>query len=217
MLTKNDSAGVIGLTSALTIQAKLADRGLEDHFQVIIVSRDFPTSTPGAPTSHDVSYASMWAGAHVRPIPASTPQLVREAAWLRTTGQNLKEQAKREPWIGVTPVLGVEYLEAPDAAYESWNPASFEEESGLKGFREIPPKDLPSDVKMGFEYQTYCLNAPLYCTGLLRKFLLQGGMTIKRNLASEWEAFSVVLRVALVVNANGTGFGDTQYFPTRGE
>ncbi|RSM02967.1 hypothetical protein CEP52_007643 [Fusarium oligoseptatum] len=118
-------AGIIGLTCALSIQSKLAEQHLDHRYLVILVSRDFPTCTPGAPTSHAVDYASVWAGAHVRPIPASTPQLSREATWLKQTVQHLRGQAEREPWIGITPVTGVEYLEAPDEAYQTWTSGSF--------------------------------------------------------------------------------------------
>ncbi|KAJ4233206.1 hypothetical protein NW759_001987 [Fusarium solani] len=210
-------AGIIGLTCALSIQSKLAEEHLEHQYLVMIVSRDFPTCTPGAPTSHAVDYASVWAGAHVRPIPASTPQLAREATWLKQTVQHLKGQAEREPWIGITPVTGVEYLETPDEAYQTWIGSSFEAETGLAGFRELPKSALPPGVLLGFEYQTFCLNAPVYCTGLLRKFLLQGGSTLKRNLANEWEGFSVAPDVATVINASGVGFGDPKCFPTRGQ
>ncbi|UPK94219.1 hypothetical protein LCI18_005154 [Fusarium solani-melongenae] len=210
-------AGIIGLTCALSIQSKLAEEHLEHRYLVMMVSRDFPTCTPGAPTSHAVDYASVWAGAHIRPIPASTPQLAREATWLEQTVQHLRGQAEREPWIGITPVTGVEYLEAPDEAYQTWIGGSFEAETGLTGFRELPASALPPGVVLGFEYQTFCLNALVYCTGLLRKFLLQGGRTLKRNLASEWEGFSVAPDVATVINASGVGFGDPKCFPTRGQ
>ncbi|RMJ19628.1 hypothetical protein CDV36_000660 [Fusarium kuroshium] len=210
-------AGIIGLACALSIQSKLAEQHLDHRYLVILVSRDFPTCTPGAPTSHAVDYASVWAGAHVRPIPASTPQLSREATWLKQTVQHLRGQAEREPWIGITPVTGVEYLEAPDEAYQTWTSGSFETETGLTGFHELPISVLPPGVVLGFEYQTFCLNAPVYCTGLLRKFLLQGGHTLKRNLASEWEGFLVAPDVAAVINASGVGFGDPKCFPTRGQ
>ncbi|RSL62654.1 hypothetical protein CEP54_005598 [Fusarium duplospermum] len=210
-------AGIIGLTCALSIQSKLAKQHLDHRYQVILVSRDFPTCAPGAPTSHTVDYASVWAGAHVRPIPASTPQLAREATWLKQTVQHLSGQAEREPWIGITPVTGVEYLEVPDEAYQTWIGGSFEAETGLTGFRELLTSALPPGVVLGFEYQTFCINAPVYCTGLLRKFLLQGGHTLKKNLISEWEGFSVAPDVAVVINASGVGFGDPKCFPTRGQ
>lgn len=212
----HDRSGIIGLTCALSIQSKLAEQYLDHRYLVVIVSRDFPTSTPGAPTSHAVDYASVWAGAHVRPIPASTPQLAREAAWLKETVQHLRDQAEREPWIGITPVTGVEYLETPDETYQTWIDGSFKGETGLTESRQLPTSALPPGVVLGFEYQTFCLNAPVYCTGLLRKFLLQGGRTLKRNLASEWEGFSVAPDVATVINASGVGFGDPKCFPTRG-
>lgn len=64
------SAGIIGLTSALAIQSVLP----KGSYKMVLVAREFPSQA-----DHSVDYASMWAGAHMRPIPASTPQLAREA------------------------------------------------------------------------------------------------------------------------------------------
>lgn len=205
-------AGIIGLTTALRLLAVL-DRS---KYKVIIVSREWPTSIPGAPINHSANYASMWAGAHVRPIPASSPQLVREANWLKNTVQVFEEQLRETPSIGVTKCKGIELLEAPPVEYTQQTLESFSSESGLKNYRKYDETELPEEVMLGYEYDTFCINAPVYCANLLRSFIVQGGQCLQLHLASEWEGYSVAPNVALVINASGMGFGDSKCFPTRG-
>lgn len=183
---------------------------------MLLVAREWPSSIPGAPARHSADYASMWAGAHVRPIPATTPQLRREAAWLRRAVAEFSRQVEAEPWCGVTRTPGVEYLEAPDQGYRQQTKETFERETGLGGYRKLAPAEVPEGVVLAYEYDTFCINSPVYCEHLLRKFLLQGGKTLKKDLRSEWEAFTLRNDVILVVNASGTGFGDAKSFPTRG-
>lgn len=219
MLTCVNSAGVLGLSSAIKLQKLFAERDVNgiSGVQVAIVAREWPTSIPGSPSKHSANYASMWAGAHVRPIPAASPQLQREAKWLRETVSEFSAQVQSEPWAGITRTTGVELLEAPDEGYRKQDAKSFYEETGLPRYRKWADSELPKGVVLGFEYETYCVNSPLYCQSLLRRFILQGGKTLDRDLTSEWEAFGLYANVLLVVNVSGTGFGDTKYFPTRGE
>ncbi|KAF2015197.1 nucleotide-binding domain-containing protein [Aaosphaeria arxii CBS 175.79] len=206
-------AGVIGLTTGLRLLATTD----QAKYRIIIVSREWPTSIPGAPVNHSVNYASMWAGAHMRPIPASTPQLQREAAWLKHAARTFEEQIRQTPSIGVTKCKGIELLEAPTAGYEQQTAESFFSESGLNNYRKYSQAELPPGVRLGFEYDTYCVNAPVYCANLLRSFILQGGRCMQRDLSSEWEASSIAPNVSLVVNASGMGFGDKKCFPIRGQ
>ncbi|XXH05565.1 hypothetical protein Hte_011997 [Hypoxylon texense] len=212
-------AGIIGLSSALTLQSRLHDKaGRRDRrYEVLIVAREWPEGFTGDISSASPDYASMLAGAHVRPIPADTPQLRQEAKWLKATVQEFERQVQAEPWIGISRTLGREYLEAPSPAYKRQDSKSFGDETGLSGYRSLGPPELPQGVKLGFEYQTYCINTPLYCTNLLRKFILRGGKTVRRGLSNELEAFSLRDHVVMVVNASGTGFGDSKCFPTRGQ
>lgn len=159
----------------------------------------------------------MWAGAHVRPIPGSTPQLKREAAWLKTCVAELRQHLAAEPFVGIHATPGEEYLEAPDEVYRNLTKEQFEQESGLEGFRVLTGSDVPPGVKLAFAYDTFCVNPPLYCQSLLRKFVLAGGKTIQRDLRTEAEAFALAPNVKLVVNASGVGFADPKCFPTRGE
>jgi len=206
-------AGIIGLTTALRLQAQLPPSSTD----ILLVAKEWPTSIPGAPPSHSVDYASMWAGAHVRPIPASTPQLTREAAWLKTTCTEFARQVEKEPSIGVTSTKGIEFLDNPPKDYAAQTKKSFEKETGLAGYRKYNDGELPEGAKLGYEYSTYCVNAPVYCANLLRKFIARGGRTMQRDLRTEWEAFILRDNLKVVINASGMGFGDTQCFPTRGQ
>ncbi|KAM0550675.1 hypothetical protein ACHAPJ_008739 [Fusarium lateritium] len=210
-------AGIIGLTSALKIQELIAESPFPLLTSVTLVAKEWPTSIPGAPIAHSADYASMWAGAHVRPIPASTPQLRREAKWLKHTVAELEEQRQSEPGVGIRRMPGIEYLEDPSAEYVKQDVHSFTSESGLPGYRQYETHELPEGVKLGFQYETYCINAPLYAGNLLRKFIVQGGKTLQRDLKSEWEAFILAPNVKLVVNASGMGFNDPKCFPIRGQ
>lgn len=211
-------AGIIGLAISLRIQSLLSrDHSASRRPDVLLVAREWPTSIPGAPIHHSADYASMWAGAHVRPIPATTPQLKREATWLKRTVSELARQVESDPHIGITQTLGIEYLDTPSDGYRQQTKETFEESTGLSGYRSLSKSEMPEGVELGFEYNTFCINSPVYCANLLRKFLAQGGKTLGRDLKSEWEAFAVHPNVKLVINASGTGFNDTKYFPTRGQ
>lgn len=182
----------------------------------MIVAREWPDSVAGAASTHSVDYASMWAGAHVRPIPAATEQLRREAEWLKRTVAEFDRQVDAEPWCGITRTTGVEFIDEPDESYVTRGLSGLEQESGLRGFRTLGQSELPSGVQLGFEYHTFCIDAPMYCEDLVRKFVLNGGRTMRKHLKSEWEAYSLLERVLLVVDASGVGFGDRECFPTRG-
>ncbi|KAH7066528.1 FAD dependent oxidoreductase [Paraphoma chrysanthemicola] len=206
-------AGVIGLSTAVRLVSTL------DHsnYKVVIVSKEWPMSIPGVPVTHSVNYASMWAGAHVRPIPASTPQLVREAAWLKRTVQVFEQQVQQSPAIGVTKCKGIELLESPAQDYAAQSAGSFAAQTGLTGYRKYTGSEVPEAFELAYEYDTYCINAPVYCGNLLRSFILQGGKCVQCVLTSEREAYSLVSNVGVVVNASGMGFGDPKCIPVRGQ
>lgn len=159
----------------------------------------------------------MWAGAHVRPIPGNTPQLLREGKWLAHTYDVFERIAEEEPWAGVRKVEGVEYFAKPLPDYVA---VAQGRDQGLyastPGFRQLGREELPRDVVLGFRYDTYCVNSPVYCMSLLRKFRMRGGKILRRSLVSEREGFTLAENVMCVVNASGMGFGDQKTFPTRG-
>ncbi|RDA88103.1 hypothetical protein CP532_6850 [Ophiocordyceps camponoti-leonardi (nom. inval.)] len=219
-------AGVIGLSCAVHLQTKLAEEDCLRNHKLVLIAREWPSlPVPGASTA-SVNYASMWAGAHVRPIPATTAQLQREARWLKRTTTEFKRKTEEdEPLCGITRTGGIEYIEEPSSAYLSQDADGFEEQSGLDGYRRIDASELPQGVTLGFRYETFCLDPPLYCDHLLRRFLLGGGKAVRKDLGSEWQPFVAEeddqqqqqQQVVLVINASGIGFGDVRCFPTRAD
>lgn len=204
-------AGVLGLSTANAIQAQTPNR------RVVIVASELPTDASPTP-----DYASPWAGAHYRPIPGSTPQLRSEAALAKRTFEVMKQIAAEAPEAGVELMSGVEYLEAPTEANLALRRG--EEYAGPgDGFRVLGKEELPEGVEWGCEYGTYCVNVPVYCKWLLRRFLEQGGKVMRRKLKSAESAFDEARQdglgeVVMVVNCSGTNFGhDPAVKITRGQ
>jgi D-amino-acid oxidase len=194
----------LGLTAALSIQQHL------DHSQsILIVARDFPTST-------SVNYASAWAGAHYRPVPGSSVQVLTEAKQARRTYEAFKKIAAEEPAAGVKFLEGLEHHEAPPPEYIEAVQRKDSAYAHLDGFRTLTTEELPSGVKWGVRYGTYCLNPTVYCAHILRKFVLRGGEIREYTLASPMEAFELASNVKTVVNCSGMGFADTKCFIVRG-
>ena len=194
-------AGVIGLSTAYLLQRQNPSRS------ITIIAAEVPTDS-----QPDVSpdYASMWAGAHYRPIPGNTLQLKRERAFCLRTVEAMKRIAKQFP------ESGVEFLNAIDLVeYES------EDTAGLKrgqvfaseedGFRILAKPELPNNVIWGAKYKTYCLNPHVYCRWLLNQFLDQGGKLVKKRLDKLEDAFSALnsggsTLSLLVINCSGRNF-----------
>lgn len=122
------------------------------------------------------------------------------------------------PAAGITFMPGIEYLEAPSPAYQALD-AERAKSLGMEGFRLLHPDELPDDkVKMGFEYDSWCVNPMVYCSFLLRRFGYLGGKVVKKEVRSPVEIFEMreLGKVDAVINASGIGFGDPDVFITRG-
>ncbi|KAL1971301.1 hypothetical protein VTN77DRAFT_253 [Rasamsonia byssochlamydoides] len=199
-------AGVLGLSTALTIQ-----QHLKRSQSILIVARDFPNTT-------SINYASPWAGAHYRPTPGKSPQVIREAKWARRAYEVFQKIAAEEPGAGVEFMEGIEYFENPPQEYLD---AIRDPESAYAhlsdSLRELSPSELPEGVKWGIRYWAYSINSPVYCAHLLRKFVLRGGQTKEYTLASLLEAFHLASNVKMVVNCSGLGFADPKSFIIRGQ
>ncbi|EXJ89190.1 hypothetical protein A1O3_02256 [Capronia epimyces CBS 606.96] len=192
-------AGVIGLSVATLLQSCYRDA------PITIIAAETPT-TP----SPSADYASMWAGAHYRPVPGSTPQLKQEAQMALRTAERMERIADESPEAGVAFSMGVEYLEDPP-----------KEVAGLKtgdvyaspndGFRVLDQTELPAGAKWGCEYRAYCVNVQPYCRWLLDRFISKGGQVILHRLSSAADAFDFARqrglgRVKTVVNCSGRNF-----------
>jgi D-amino-acid oxidase len=205
---KQKRAGVLGLSAAICIQ-----RHLKPSQSIVIVARDFPNAT-------SINYATAWAGAHYRPVPGKTPQLIQEAAWAKRAYEVFQRIATDEPGAGVQFMPAVEYFENPpqeylDAIADLSNGAYAHIASS---FHRLSPAESGDDdaIKFGIRYWTYCVNSPVYCAHLLRKFILKGGQTLEYTLVSLQEAFSLAKNATTVVNCSGVGFADPNSYIIRG-
>ena len=85
-------AGVIGLTTAYTILSRYP------RIRLLVLASELPSDDPSSWTA---DYASMWAGAHYRPIAASTPQEHQEREFAIRTAAIMRSIAKKSPQAGV--------------------------------------------------------------------------------------------------------------------
>lgn len=174
-----------------------------------MVAREFPNAT-------SINYTSPWGGAHYRPVPGTSPQLIREAKQAARTYDVVKRLAAEEPASGIQFLEGIEHLEAPPPEYLEAVDSENNVYAHLDGFRQLSKDELPPGVKWGARYWTWSVNSPVYCAFLLRKFILKGGETKEYTLASPMEAFELAKNVKTVVNCSGMGFSDPKLFIVRG-
>ncbi|OJJ51101.1 hypothetical protein ASPZODRAFT_318834 [Penicilliopsis zonata CBS 506.65] len=209
MATSNETiviigAGVTGLSNALYIQEHL-----RPSQSILLIATHFPHHT-------SINYASPWAGAHYRPVPGSSPQLVREECQARRTYTFFKALAASDPASGVQALEGIEHLESPPDEYldDTLVANSY---GHLDEFQLLDPPELPEGVKWGARYKSFVVNSPVYCAWMLRRFILRGGVVREYTLADIMEAFQVAPNVKTAVNCSGMGFGDPKSFPIRGQ
>ncbi|KAK8104225.1 FAD dependent oxidoreductase-like protein [Apiospora kogelbergensis] len=204
-------AGVIGLSSALQIQSR--------GYQVTIIARDFPGPFETVDPRLQIDYTSPWGGAHNRWIVPTNAAEEREHAMALRTFARMREINQNHPCAGITFLPGIEYLEAPSPVYKALD-AHKANSLGMEGFRMLTAEELPDDkVKMGFEYNSWCVNPMVYCSFLLRRFGYLGGKVVKKEVRSPVEIFEMreLGKVDAVINASGIGFGDDNVFVTRGQ
>lgn len=100
MASSTKPTGVLGLTTAAVLQDKYP--GID----VAIVAAEIPLVPPVAEALRpSPDYASMWAGAHLRPTPGSG-QLADEQILALKTAKIMKRIAHRNPESGVQEVEG---------------------------------------------------------------------------------------------------------------
>ncbi|KAI2641106.1 nucleotide-binding domain-containing protein [Xylaria nigripes] len=209
-------AGVIGLSCALHLQ--------KAGHSVAIVAKDFPSGFETIDSATQINYTSPWAGAHNRfilPPPNAAPdsQEAREHAMSLLTWDEMRSLHASHPEAGITFLKGHDYFEAPELAQTSLTEEKARDEFGIKGFRFHTPNELPEGVKMGYEYDTWCLNPMVYCAFLLRRFAHRGGKIVKKAIRDPLEVFEMLdlAPFDLLVNASGFGFGDHDIFITTGQ
>jgi len=213
-----------------------------DVKSITIIAWEFPTPSPMATMSSRTSssqsasadYASMWAGAHYRPIPylsSSHPQyvsltaaqqhfhcqLASEGRLATRTAEVMKQLARAHPEAGVEIMSGLEYLENPpvqNSVLETGAVYAGEND----GFRVYTTAELEAmnkaitqsggeGIRWACEYETYVVNVHVYCAWLLQRFHRAGGRTVRRRLKSISEALQAVPgpKQPVIVNCSGNG------------
>ncbi|KAF5001726.1 hypothetical protein FGRMN_839 [Fusarium graminum] len=211
-------AGVIGLSAALQIQEQFSLGKISPS--IIIIAREFPSDT-------SINYATPWAGAHYRPCPGNSPQLLQEAVWAKKTYDTFDNWSESGRLVaGVEFMPGEEFFEKPSFEHhEAARNASNSVYAHLASSFEVLSSDELSKLnihastnsKLGFRYRSYCVNSPVYASFLQRKFQKRGGRVRQYTLAALEEAFALEANVSAVVNCSGIGFGDAKVFPIRGQ
>ncbi|KAG1741529.1 uncharacterized protein EDB91DRAFT_1328892 [Suillus paluster] len=147
-------AGVIGLTTALKIQAQGA-------YRVTIVSETFPTDPKSS------KYTSHWAGAqHV----SDTCKDQRQQKLDRDTFDNQVVQPK-----------GC-FLRHTHIEYHEENLANAEWLHYTPDFKYLEINELRGPAKMGFSFSTVSMNTPVYLNWLLSSFLAKNGIIVRASL-----------------------------------
>jgi len=199
------------------------------------MTADSPTYSQALPIS--AGYASMWAGAHYRPIPhlpASHPrygsltsqqqrfqsQLANEYRLATHTARIMKHLARASPEAGIEIMPGIEYLETPppeNIALKSGDVYAGEDDrfrvytsAEMEALNKRDAHDGTGQIKWACEYETYVVNVHIYCAWLLQQFLQGGGKTAQKHLKSIGEALHAVPEAAcpIIVNCSGTGLWD---------
>ncbi|OAX82618.1 hypothetical protein ACJ72_03025 [Emergomyces africanus] len=199
-------AGIIGVSSALTLLETLPPL----KYHILLVSEFF--STDGL----NPSYPTTLAGAHYRPIPATTPQLKYEALLAKSTYKRFKNLAAEHPEYGVKFMEGIDYVSGDAASsYQALLP----EYVDIDGFRVLEPNERPEGVEFGARYETYTIDPEVYMVHLLRRFKLAGGEVQRMRLKSVEEAFDIRGngKVKIVINCTGFGIDDPKSFIIRGQ
>lgn len=202
-------AGVLGLTTALTLSEKLTD----EH-EIYVVAEYGPHDTSLNSTMSNVPvYTSPWAGAHFRPFPSANEQDRREMKMTRKTLRHFEQLAENQPETSVTIVKGFEFI------HPSRYQGSYGHKDEMNNFTRINKEGF-----IGFRYDTWVLNPIVYLGYLYRKLLFQQNVKfIHKKLESLKEATKLVENSnVVIINCSARGLRyqggyDDQCYPIRGQ
>ncbi|KAI0203452.1 nucleotide-binding domain-containing protein [Astrocystis sublimbata] len=209
-------AGVTGLSCALRIQ--------EAGHSVTIVAKDLPSGFEIIDSATQINFTSPWGGAHNRfilPKPGAAPdsQEAREHEMALLTWEAMRSLHDRHPEAGITFLKAYDYFDAPGPIENTLTEERARNELGMKEFRFHTKEELPEGVKVGYEYQTWCINPMVYCAFLLRRFAYRGGKIVRKEIRDPQEVFEMrdLGPCDVLINASGIGFGDNDVFITTGQ
>lgn len=198
-------AGVVGLTTALVLQASGHD--------VTIIATEFPDKY-----DEKSQYTSPKAGAHWRSTAGSDKRLQQYDAISFKVFEKL-HQTHVAQHGGIIKIPSFDVYDTKDAAQADHDPWF---KDIVPDFRYMTEEQLPPNTIFGFQYQTYTFNSPLYLNWLLRTFLSLGGQTKTRHIKHVDDLFEQNSD-SLVINCSGLGarvlggVNDEAVYPTRGQ
>lgn len=218
-------AGVIGLTIAHQLLLEIQDKSSAAKVKKLtFVSRNYPNDDP---LTHE--YTSPWAGAHFRPFPHRPETFEtdkRESAYTRVTYKFFQKYAAEHPESTIEFMKGVDWLAEPTSEYLGLGPGLARD--SLIDLKTLSGPQLPSGVKYGCEYLTWCLNAPVYLKFLqtqVQQLCLRLGIPLefsRLTLTSLQDVEKWFPGTDVLFNASGTGLQysggyDPQSFAIRGQ
>ncbi|EGW35478.1 d-amino acid oxidase [Spathaspora passalidarum NRRL Y-27907] len=205
-------AGILGLSTALAVSEHLKIA----HDITIIAEHGPHNQSMNANMTNFPQYTSPWAGAHFRPFPSKNPQEYAEMKLTRLTLKKFKQFAVEYPESSIKFVEGVEYLEAPDEHYKKVGEGYSD---GMDNFSRI--HDKPG--YMGFKYDTWVVNSPLYLHFLYRKLISEYHVKfLNAKLTSLSQVNDYITGNPVIINCSGMGLRynggfDPNCFPIRGQ
>jgi D-amino-acid oxidase len=196
VLTKyHCSAGVVGLTTALTLLRQAT-------YDVTIVAKHMPGD-------YDIEYTSPWAGANWWPV--SSPG-TREQVWDETTFHELWRLANHVPAAGIEVRKCLIYRRKKDenTPIIEWSGNLLSEDPWFKNlapdFRKLRPDEIPKVVDSGTTFKSVCINTAIYLPYLVSRCLELGATFKRATLKHICEAASLHAsgsKADVVVNCTG--------------
>ncbi|KAF2681069.1 D-amino-acid oxidase-like protein [Lentithecium fluviatile CBS 122367] len=205
-------AGVIGLTTALTIQ------------------RAYPTSTITIVAKHfpgdrSIDYTSPWAGANWCSMANDNGPLEH---YDRVTFSRFAEMVEQglgeEVGIGRMGMWGVFDAKIEETGILSRGTGRVWYEELVGGLRNLDEQELPKGAVFGLDFKsTFRINTQIYLEWLQAQVLKEGIKMVRRHYPSLTSLLSSFPNTALLVNCSALGsltlsdVKDTNLYPTRGQ
>ncbi|KAH8926289.1 FAD dependent oxidoreductase [Atractiella rhizophila] len=196
-------AGVIGLTTALSILRKHPD------YSVTVVAHKWPTD------QKSIEYTSCWAGAHH----VSTAPDERHQKLDTETFAVFWKMLQDDPDVPLMITTQTDfYDEEPRPGLDT-----FFLQKIMPEFRLLKEDELLPRTISGCTFKTITIDSPNYLRYLQQEFILLGGNTVPSPKLSSLEALLDIFRApntpSVVINCAGIGNAawDSAVYPTRGQ
>ncbi|KAG7115447.1 D-amino-acid oxidase like protein [Verticillium longisporum] len=202
-------AGVIGLTTALTLRAR------HPSARITILAADFPGD-------YNIEYCSPWAGGNW--CSAATDNGLLES-FDRVTYERFAAIARQSPEAGIqwSPLRMIFDHKMEDAAILSEGTGKLWYDELVGGVKAVAQGALPAREAFGLDVpRTFVINTQIYLQWLLEK-CRQGNVTLDRRRITHIREARIAADVTAVLNCTGLGshslggVEDKAMYPTRGQ